>query len=165
MIEKFLLEGKRNAIKSQKLADLAGCKSVRELQEVIAAERAAGAVILSTCQDGGIFSPSKCRGSQRICRNIGEQREEYFTCSKISKGLFETVRRWCVMAIYRNIQLSFWSDSKVTDDFTPEDKYFYLYLLTNPQTNICGCYQISYSQMESQTGYNRETINRLIERF
>lgn len=69
------------------------------------------------------------------------------------------------MAIYRNIQFSFWSDSKVTDDFTPEDKYFYLYLLTNPQTNICGCYQISYSQMENQTGYNRETINRLIERF
>lgn len=53
MIEKFLLEGKRNAIKSQKLADLVGCKSVRELQEVIAAERAAGAVILSTCKDGG----------------------------------------------------------------------------------------------------------------
>lgn len=49
MIEKFLLEGKRNAIKSQKLADLVGCKSVRELQEVIAA----GAVILSTCKDGG----------------------------------------------------------------------------------------------------------------
>lgn len=47
MIEKFLLEGKRNAIKSQKLADLVGCKSVRELQEVIAEERAAGAVILS----------------------------------------------------------------------------------------------------------------------
>lgn len=69
------------------------------------------------------------------------------------------------MAIYRNIQLSFWSDSKVTDDFTPEDKYFYLYLLTNPQTNICGCYQISYSQIENQTGYNRETINRLIVRF
>lgn len=53
MIEEFLLEGKRNAIKSQKLADLVGCKSVRELQEVIAAERAAGAVILSTCQNGG----------------------------------------------------------------------------------------------------------------
>lgn len=53
MIEKFLLKGKKNAIASQKLADLVGCKSVRELQEVIAEERAAGAVILSTCQDGG----------------------------------------------------------------------------------------------------------------
>ena len=40
------------------------------------------------------------------------------------------------MAIYRNVQLSFWTDNKVEDDFTPEDKYFYLYLLTNPQTGL-----------------------------
>ena len=53
MIEKFLLEGKQNATASQTLADLVGCKSVRELQEVIAQERAAGAVILSTCKRGG----------------------------------------------------------------------------------------------------------------
>ena len=69
------------------------------------------------------------------------------------------------MAIYRNVQLSFWTDNKVEDDFTPEDKYFYLYLLTNPQTNICGCYEVSYSQMTSQTGYNKDTVNRLIDRF
>lgn len=69
------------------------------------------------------------------------------------------------MAIYRNVQLSFWTDSKVEDDFTPEDKYFYLYLITNPQTNICGCYQISYAQVTNQTGYNKDTVNRLIERF
>lgn len=53
MIEDFLLIGKKNAISSQRLADMAGCKSVRELQQVIAEERAGGAVILSTCQDGG----------------------------------------------------------------------------------------------------------------
>lgn len=69
------------------------------------------------------------------------------------------------MAIYRNIQLSFWTDNKVEDDFTPEDKYFYLYLLTNPQTNICGCYEVSYTQMSNQTGYNKDTINRLLDRF
>ena len=69
------------------------------------------------------------------------------------------------MAIYRSVQLSFWTDNKVEDDFTPEDKYFFLYLLTNPQTNICGCYEVSYSQMTGQTGYNKETINRLLERF
>lgn len=69
------------------------------------------------------------------------------------------------MAIYRNIQLSFWTDNKVEDDFTPEDKYFYLYLLTNPQTNICGCYEISYGQVAHQTGYNKETILRLLKRF
>lgn len=69
------------------------------------------------------------------------------------------------MAIYRNVQLSFWTDNKVEDEFTPEDKYFYLYLLTNPQTNICGCYEVSYSQLTNQTGYNKDTVNRLIDRF
>lgn len=69
------------------------------------------------------------------------------------------------MAIYRNVQLSFWTDNKVEDEFTPEDKYFYLYLLTNPQTNICGCYEVSYKQMCNQTGYNKDTIERLLNRF
>lgn len=69
------------------------------------------------------------------------------------------------MAIYRNVQLSFWTDNKIEDDFTPEDKYFYLYLLTNPQTNLCGCYEVSYSQLTNQTGYSKDTINRLIDRF
>lgn len=69
------------------------------------------------------------------------------------------------MAIYRNVQLSFWTDTKVTDEFTPEDKYFYLYLLTNPHTNTSGCYELSIRQMSIETGYSQETIERLIERF
>ena len=69
------------------------------------------------------------------------------------------------MANYRNISVSFWTDSKVDDDFTPEDKYFYLYLLTNPHTNICGCYEISMKQMERETGYNTDTVRRLIQRM
>ena len=69
------------------------------------------------------------------------------------------------MANYRNISISFWTDSKVDDDFTPEDKYFYLYLLTNPHTNICGCYEISMKQMERETGYNTDTIKRLLQRM
>ena len=32
------------------------------------------------------------------------------------------------MARYRNVSTSFWEDNKVVDDFTPEDKYIYLYL-------------------------------------
>lgn len=69
------------------------------------------------------------------------------------------------MAIYRTLQVSFWTDSKVVDDFTPEDKYFYLYLFTNPQTNLCGCYEVSLTTMSNQTGYNKETVQRLLERF
>lgn len=69
------------------------------------------------------------------------------------------------MANYRNISISFWTDSKIDDEFTPEDKYFYLYLLTNPHTNICGCYEISMKQMERETGYNIDTVKRLLKRM
>ena len=69
------------------------------------------------------------------------------------------------MAIYRNVQMSFWTDAKVVDDFTPEDRYFYLYLFTNPHTNLCGCYEISKSQMSVELGYTKEVIDRLLKRF
>ena len=69
------------------------------------------------------------------------------------------------MAIYRNVSLSFWEDIKIVDNFTPEDKYFYLYLLTNPHTNLLGCYQISFKQMINETGYNKDTIEKLINRM
>lgn len=69
------------------------------------------------------------------------------------------------MAIYRTISLSFWNDNKIVDDFTPEDRYFYLYLLTNPHTNLIGCYEISLKQMSYETGYNVETLQKLIDRM
>lgn len=69
------------------------------------------------------------------------------------------------MAVYRNVSLSFWTDSKVENDFTPEDKFFYLYLITNPQTNICGCYQIGRKTFEFQTGYTMDTVHRLLDRM
>ena len=69
------------------------------------------------------------------------------------------------MATYRSVHISFWTDPKVDDDFTPEDKYFYLYLLTNPHTNLCGCYEISMKQMTRETGYNEDTVRALINRM
>lgn len=69
------------------------------------------------------------------------------------------------MAIYRNIHITFWSDAKIVDDFTPEDKYFMLYCLTNNCTNLCGCYEISKKQMARDLGYNEETIKNLLNRF
>lgn len=69
------------------------------------------------------------------------------------------------MATYRNIHISFWTDAKVVDDFTPEDRYFYLYLMTNPHTNLCGCYELSFKSASDETGYTKETIERLISRL
>ena len=69
------------------------------------------------------------------------------------------------MALYRTISMSFWTDSKIIDDFTPEDRYFYMYLFTNPHTNLCGCYEISFRQMVVEVGYSRESIENLVRRF
>ena len=69
------------------------------------------------------------------------------------------------MAIYRNVMMNFWTDAKVADDFTPEDRYFYLYLFTNPHTNLCGCYEVSIKCMAYELGYNKETVEKLLHRF
>ena len=69
------------------------------------------------------------------------------------------------MAIYRNIQMSFWTDSKIIDDFTPDERYFYLYLMTNPHTNLAGCYEISTKHMADETGYTREKVDKLLEKL
>lgn len=67
--------------------------------------------------------------------------------------------------MFRSVRTGFWTDSKVLDEFTPEDKYFYLYLFTNPHTNLAGCYEISIKQIVTETGYSRETVENLIKRF
>ena len=69
------------------------------------------------------------------------------------------------MANYRNISMDFWQDSKVVDDFTPEDRYIYLYCMTNPHTNLCGCYEVSIKQIANETGYNSDSVERLLKRL
>lgn len=69
------------------------------------------------------------------------------------------------MAIFRNVNMSFWTDPKVVDDYTPEDKYFMLYALTNNYTNIIGCYEISVKQMSNDLGYTKDVVENLLKRF
>ena len=68
------------------------------------------------------------------------------------------------MAIKRIVDDSFWTDGKV-DDFSPEDKYFMLYLLTNPFTRQLGIYEISIKQAAFQMGYSEDAFNVLLDRF
>ncbi|MEC1428930.1 conserved phage C-terminal domain-containing protein [Bacillus sonorensis] len=69
------------------------------------------------------------------------------------------------MAKYRHVHTEFWQDSKVLEEMTPEDRYFYLYLLTNPKTSQIGIYSITKKQMAFDLGYSIESINSLMERF
>lgn len=68
------------------------------------------------------------------------------------------------MAVYRPVQVSYWQDAFVLD-LTPEEKYFYLYLMTNSKTSQSGIYELPLRVIEMDTGYNRETVEKLLGRF
>lgn len=68
------------------------------------------------------------------------------------------------MAVYRHIHIDYWQDGFVLD-LTPEEKYFYIYLMTNSKTSQCGIYELPKRIIETETGYNRETVEKLICRF
>ena len=69
------------------------------------------------------------------------------------------------MAIKRVVSTEFWTDTKVIDLFSPEDKLFFLYLMTNPHTTQLGVYQISKKVMAFELGYSLEAVSVLIDRF
>jgi hypothetical protein len=68
------------------------------------------------------------------------------------------------MAVYRQIQTTYWQDEFVLN-LTPEEKYFYLFLLTNSKTKQCGIYQLPVQVIVFETGYNQETVEKLLKRF
>jgi DnaD/phage-associated family protein len=69
------------------------------------------------------------------------------------------------MAKYRIVRTDFWKNPVVLEEMTAEDRYFYLYLLTNPNTTQIGIYQITKKQMAFDLGYSIESVQSLMERF
>ncbi len=68
------------------------------------------------------------------------------------------------MAKYRQLYTEFWNDNFVLN-LEPEEKYFYIYLLTNPNTSQCGIYELPKKIIEMQTGHSKETVDRLLKKF
>ncbi len=68
------------------------------------------------------------------------------------------------MAIFRAIRITFWQDKYVLS-LSPEQKFFYLYLMTNSKTKQSGVYEIPLSIANLETGYNNETIRKLLNKF
>jgi len=69
------------------------------------------------------------------------------------------------MGIKRIVDTQFWNDDKVIDYFSPEDKLFMLYLMTNPHTTQLGIYSINEKVMAFELGYSNDTISVLLDRF
>lgn len=68
-------------------------------------------------------------------------------------------------AKFRMVHTSFWNDPHVSEEMTVEDKYFFLYLLTNEHTTQIGIYTITKKQMAFELGYSIESVNALMQRF
>ena len=68
------------------------------------------------------------------------------------------------MATQRYISTSFWDDNWI-QTLDPSEKLLYLYLMTNPLTNIAGVYKITVRRMCFDTGFNDSTINHILEKF
>ena len=66
------------------------------------------------------------------------------------------------MAKNRLINTKFWTDSYIIDTLNPIDKLLFLYLITNPYTDISGVYELSLKIMAVETGIDRENIEKVI---
>lgn len=65
----------------------------------------------------------------------------------------------------RVVRVSLWNDDRVLNEFSPEDRYFWLYLLTNPYTTQLGIYSLPVKVAAIHLGYSKEVVTILLERF
>lgn len=65
----------------------------------------------------------------------------------------------------RMIDTELWNNEQIVEEFTCDDKYFWLYLLTSPHGNICGVIKYSPIIMGRDMGLHKDTIENLIYRF
>ena len=68
------------------------------------------------------------------------------------------------MATQRYISTSFWDDEWI-QTLDPSEKLLYLYLMTNPLTNIAGVYKITDRRISFDTGFNLDTIGHIFSKF
>lgn len=65
---------------------------------------------------------------------------------------------------FTKIERSFWETDEARD-MTPEEKYFWMYLQTNSNVNTLGCYPFRMRKAIDETGYNKETLEKLLIRM
>lgn len=65
----------------------------------------------------------------------------------------------------RMVDTELWNDDEIIENFTAEDRYFWLYLLTNPHNSICGVLKNSPTLIARDMGYNKDCVINLTYRF
>ena len=69
------------------------------------------------------------------------------------------------MAKSRIILTKFWDDEYILEILSNSEKLTYLYLFTNPETTICGIYEISIKTAELRLGIPSEKIRQHLGKF
>ena len=65
----------------------------------------------------------------------------------------------------RMVDTELWNNEDIIEMFTAEDRYFWLYLLTNPHNSICGVMKASPVLIARDMGYSKECVQNLLYRF
>ena len=68
------------------------------------------------------------------------------------------------MSKNRYVNTEFWDDGWIKK-LKVDEKFLYLYLLTNPLTNICGIYEISPERMSFDTGMDLSRVIEILRTF
>ncbi len=68
------------------------------------------------------------------------------------------------VAKQRIVNTKFWDDSYIAG-LTPAEKLFFLYLITNPLTNISGVYELPLRRAAFDVGFSDDEVEKIFGRF
>ena len=68
------------------------------------------------------------------------------------------------MSRQRYLDTKFWDDTYIVN-LDPIEKLLFIYLLTNPLTNICGIYETSLRRIAFDTGVEQAMVLNILKRF
>ncbi len=68
------------------------------------------------------------------------------------------------MAKNRLVNTKFWDDNYIVE-LDPVEKLLFLYLITNPLTNIAGVYELKLRKVAFDTGIDKEIIQKILDKF
>lgn len=69
-----------------------------------------------------------------------------------------------MMEVFTRIERGYWQDDFILE-LTPEQKFFYLYLMSNSKVNTLGAYVFPLTMSTVELGYNKETVLKLLDHF
>ena len=84
--------GKENAVSTDELMQIIGCSSARELQQYIAQERKAGAVICSSTT-GGYYLPANQGEMAEFCRTLENRAKNTLIALESTKRAMEVQQK------------------------------------------------------------------------